>query len=68
MCGKYSTDNGKTWGDEFTLRDAYKSTDGWADMGYPRLVQRPDAKLVALYYWASEEHPQQHIAATIWTP
>jgi len=68
MCGKYSTDNGKTWGEEFILRDTYKSTDGWADMGYPRLVQRPDGKLVALYYWASEEHPQQHIAATIWTP
>jgi len=68
MAGKYSTDGGKTWGEEFTLRDNYKSTDDWADMGYPRLVQRPDGQLVALYYWATDQHPQQYIAATIWTP
>lgn len=40
----------------------------WADMGYPRLARRTDGKLVAMYYWASSEHPQQHIAATIWQP
>ena len=66
LAGKYSDDKGATWGDEFVIRDEYKSVDGWADMGYPRLVQRPDGKLVAMYYWASAEHPQQHIACSIW--
>jgi len=68
VAGKYSDDNGKTWGEEFVIREGYKSTDGWADMGYPRLLQRTDGKLVAIYYWASPEHPQQHIAASIWSP
>lgn len=68
MAGKYSGDDGKTWGDEFEIRSCYQSTDGWADMGYPRLVQRPDGKLVAMYYWADAENPQQYIAASIWTP
>ncbi len=68
LCGKYSDDNGKTWGEEFILREDYKSLDGWADMGYPRLVQRGDGKLVAMYYWSTEEHPQHFIASTIWTP
>lgn len=68
MAGKYSSDLGKTWGDEFTIRDNYKSLDGWADMGYPRLVQRPDGKLVAMYYWATAEQPEHFIAATTWTP
>lgn len=68
VAGKYSNDDGKTWGEEFIIRENYQSTDGWADMGYPRLVQRPDGKLVAMYYWADAEHPQQYIAASIWTP
>lgn len=68
MCGKYSADDGVTWGDEFVIRESYQSMDEWADMGYPRLVQRTDGKLVAMYYWASPEHPQQYIAASIWTP
>jgi len=68
MCGKYSADEGATWGDEFIIRESYQSVDEWADMGYPRLVQRTDGKLVAMYYWASPEHPQQYIAASIWTP
>lgn len=68
MCGKYSSDEGKTWGEEFVIRDSYKSLDDWADMGYPRLVKRLDGKLVAMYYWASPEHPQHYIAASIWTP
>jgi hypothetical protein len=38
------------------------------DLGYPRLVQRPDGKLVAMYYWATKENPEQHIAASIWQP
>lgn len=65
--GKYSTDGGVSWGDEFLIRDGYESDD-WSDMGYPRLVQRPDGKLVCMYYYASAEHVEPYIAASIWTP
>jgi len=61
---KISTDNGKTWGKEILLR---KDGINW-DIGYCRMVQRPDDKLVTLYYFSTEKNPEQHIAATIWNP
>lgn len=64
ICAKISSDNGKTWGGEIHLRcDALT----W-DMGYTRSVQRPDGKIVTIYYFTTEEKPEQHIAATIWDP
>ena len=68
IAGKYSSDNGKTWGPEFIVRDDFQSVDDWADLGYPRLAKRSDGKLVAMYYWAIADHPQQYIAASIWDP
>lgn len=68
IAGKMSNDSGKSWGQEFTIRADYVDSDDWADMGYPRLAQRSDGKLVAMYYWASPEHPQHYIAASIWQP
>lgn len=73
---RYSHDNGETWGPELVIRDDFQSRDrdlssaptSGADMGYPRLFQRPDGKLVVVYYWATAEHPQQHIACSIWEP
>lgn len=61
---KISNDDGKTWSDEIVLRD-----DGhiW-DLGYPRMVQRPDGKLVTIYYHNTSENPEPHIVATIWDP
>ena len=32
------------------------------------MVQRPDGKLVTIYYFNTKEIPEQHIAATIWDP
>ena len=66
MVAKYSYDKGETWTSEFVLRDDYATNDDWADMGYPRLVQRPDGSLVALYYWSTDDHPQHYIACSIW--
>ncbi len=61
---RISEDDGVTWGSEIMLRcDAAT----W-DMGYPRSVQRPDGKVVTIYYYSTLEIPEQHIAATIWTP
>ena len=68
--GRYSKDKGVTWGEEFIVRDGFYSAPGddFSDLGYPRLVQNEKGELVAMYYWASEEHKEQYIAATIWKP
>jgi hypothetical protein len=61
---RLSRDNGKTWGAEITLRG-----DGAAwDIGYPRTIQRPDGKIVTVYYWAAELKKERTIEATIWEP
>ncbi len=73
---RYSSDGGETWGPEFIIRDDFQAlpddpdseTGLNADIGYVRMVQRPDGKLVAMYYWATAEHPQQHVAVSIWQP
>jgi hypothetical protein len=61
---RFSADNGKTWGEEFTLR----SDGGSWDLGYPRMVQRPDGKLVTVYYYNSDAKSERFIGATIWDP
>jgi len=62
---KISSDNGKTWSKDYFLRD-----DGSGqDIGYPRVVQRPDGKIVAVYYFEDKKTgAERYIAATIWTP
>jgi hypothetical protein len=69
MVARYSDDQGVTWGPEIILKDDFQD-DKFEDrdLGYPRLVERPDGQLVAIYYWATKEHFQSHIAATIWEP
>lgn len=57
-----SSDNGKTWSKEIVLRDDGRE---W-DLGYTRSVQRPDGKIVTVYYYTTKANPKQHIAATIW--
>ena len=59
---RISNDNGKTWSQEIVLRNDART---W-DIGYTRSVQRPDGKIVTMYYYTTEKHPEQHIAATIW--
>jgi hypothetical protein len=63
-----SEDGGATWGPEHVLRDDFHSANGWPDLGYCRLFQRTDGRLVAVYFWCTPERPQTHIAATIWEP
>lgn len=62
---KLSDDNGRTWSKDYILRN-----DGSGrDLGYPRVVQRPDGKIVALYYFMDKKSgPERYIAATIWDP
>lgn len=66
---RFSEDNGKTWGNEITVRSGDGAT---RDVGYPRMVQNGDGDLVILYYWnhAADEHakPYRYIAASIVDP
>lgn len=60
-----SSDDGRTWSDPIVLRDDGASRD----IGYVRAVQRPDGKVVAIYYYTDEASgPERYIGATIWTP
>jgi hypothetical protein len=62
---RLSGDGGRTWGEEVTLR----GDGGGRDLGYPRSVQRPDGKVVTVYYfWDKKTGPERYIAATIWDP
>lgn len=62
---RISSDNGKTWSRDYLLRN-----DGSGrDIGYPRVVQRPDGKIVVVYYFMDKATgPERYIAATLWTP
>ena len=63
---RMSADGGRTWGEERVLRDDFqRGKDNSSDMGYPRLVMNHQNQLVVTYYWATKDHPQGHIAATI---
>ena len=60
---RLSSDGGRTWSEDHVLRD-----DGSErDIGYPRVVQRPDGKVVAFYYFTDPvTGPERYIGATIW--
>ena len=60
---KISGDEGKTWGTHHYLRDDARK---W-DFGYPRMVVRPDGKIVTMYYYTTENDYHMHIASTIWS-
>lgn len=62
---KISGDNGKTWSKDYILRGGGSGRD----LGYPRMVQRPDGKIVVLYYFEDKaDGPERFIEATIWDP
>jgi hypothetical protein len=61
---RLSKDGGRTWEREVVLRD----DGGGRDIGYPRTVQRPDGKIVTIYYFHDQPKGDRYIAATIWEP
>jgi len=61
---RISDDEGLTWSDEIILRDDAPTPD----LGYPRTVQRPDGKLVTVYYYNDHPEKERFIAATLWQP
>jgi hypothetical protein len=61
---RLSPDNGRTWSAERILRG-----DGVAwDVGYVRSAERPDGKVVSVYYFNDKKAPERFVAATIWQP
>jgi len=65
ILARLSTDGGKSWGPQIVLRK-----DGVdRDIGYVRSVQRPDGRMVTIYYISDgETGPERYIGATIWDP
>lgn len=61
---RLSSDQGKTWGPEIILR----KDGGWWDLGYTRSLQRPDGKILTVYYFNDHPNTERYIAATIWDP
>lgn len=61
---RLSGDNGLTWSEEIVLRT---DAGSW-DLGYPASVQRPDGKIVSVYYFNDHPDGECYIAATIWDP
>lgn len=62
---RLSRDEGKTWSDDYVLR----ANGSGRDLGYPRVVQRPDGKVVAVYYFEDGvSGPERFIEAAIWQP
>ncbi len=59
----FSSDEGTTWGPQYILRRGA----GEPDIGYTRTVQRPDGKLITIYYWLDGLRSERYIAATIWS-
>ncbi len=59
---KLSRDHGRTWSDPIVLN----SGGGGRDVGYVRTVQRPDGKLVTVYYFYTPDDIYRRIMATIW--
>jgi hypothetical protein len=60
----FSSDGGTTWRRHYLLRRGA----GEPDIGYTRTVQRPDGKLVTVYYWLDAPRSERYIAVTIWSP
>jgi photosystem II stability/assembly factor-like uncharacterized protein len=62
---RLSSDKGESWSPPYYLR-----ADGSGrDIGYPRVVQRTDGKIVTVYYFTDPETgPERYIGATIWEP
>lgn len=58
-----SRDEGQSWSKDIILR---QDAAAW-DLGYTRTVQRPDGRLVTVYYFPEAPQRERMIAATIWS-
>lgn len=61
---RVSLDNGVTWSDEVTLR---QDGGSW-DLGFVRIVLRPDGRRVTAYYYNTNMNLERSIQTTLWYP
>ena len=61
---KISRDLGRSWSNAVALRSDARE---W-DIGYAISTRRPDGKILTLYYFTTEKHRPNFVAATIWDP
>jgi hypothetical protein len=67
MYYKYSENEGQSWGPRITMRDdLVDCADDAQDLGYPRIMQLYNGRIICAYYFSSAERIENHIAATIW--
>ena len=59
------TTPGRPWGDEIVR---LRPDGAWWDLGYVRSVERPDGKIVTVYYFNDQPSTERFIEATIWRP
>ncbi len=59
---RVSDDGGEHWGEEIILR----SDAGNWDVGYTRTVQRPDGRMLTVYYYNDAPDKERFIGSTIW--
>lgn len=59
-----SADGGRTWSKGFALRSDASS----GDLGYPRLILRPDGVAVTVYYYTHSEQEPRFIGCTLFDP
>jgi hypothetical protein len=64
MRARFSSDQGKRWGGEVSLREGGKAPD----LGYPRSVVCPDGKILTVYYFNDDVHNERFLEAVIWDP
>ena len=58
---RLSADDGHTWGEPTVLR----SGGGDHDIGYPRIAQRKDGALVAVYYWNDDAGGERYVEGLV---
>jgi hypothetical protein len=57
------SDDGKVWSGDIVLRQGAT----W-EIGYTRTVERPDGKIVTVYYYPERPETGRIVEATIWDP
>ncbi|MDQ8194937.1 sialidase family protein [Coraliomargarita sp. SDUM461004] len=64
VVAKISKDKGHTWSKEIVLRNDGRK---W-DIGYSRATVLPGGDVLGIYYFTTDEMPENFIGATRWTP
>lgn len=64
-----SKDGGRTWSDNvIQFRNDLQDGRIGFDTGELAAMQRTDGKIIAVYYWQTDTHPQPYIAYTVFDP